>query len=352
MSQQDILFEYFNLYGGVSMKSNEFLNELKAHLSSIPDDEQNIIIEYFSEIISDKIDDGQNEEQIISELGSPESIAKTIIQDYQENNVQPEKSNKRFEQIEKEYEACNIKSIKVDINNSTVILKQNNNDNIKITYFTNKYCPKKIENIDGNITLEKDLTSQKSIMKQIIGNFLIWTIHDPKTIIEIPRKCTNLKLDIHTNNAKALVDNITAKNLNVKTSNGKIHISNLNSNEVLLHTSNGGISADNTAVKSFNAKTSNGRIDLIDVNSPNKLHIKTSNGAISIKNILSDDISLVTSNGKIDGNIIGEINNYNISSKTSNGNNSLKVYNNQNPNPNKNLLAHTSNGDIAVIFTK
>ena len=336
------------------MKSNEFLNELKAHLSGIPDDEQNIIIEYFSEIISDKIDDGQNEEQIISALGSPESIAKTVVEDYREdkNNVQSEKSNRHFEKIEKEYEPCNINSINVDITNSTVVLKQSDNDNIKITYFTNKYCPKKIENIDGNITLENDIASRKNFMKQIVRNIFIWTVHDLKTIIEIPNKCTNLKFNIHTGNAKVFIDNITSKSIDIKTSNGKIDISNVTCNEVLLHTSNGVISADNTDIKDFNAKTSNGKINLTNVKSQNKLYIKTSNGAINIKNISSEDISLVTSNGKIDGNIIGDINNYNISSKTSNGNNSLKLYNNRNQNADKNLLVHTSNGNIAVIFTK
>lgn len=67
------------------MKQNEFLNELKNYLSNIPKDEQKRIIEYYSEIINDKIDDGQDEEKVISELSSPKIIAKSVIDDYQEN---------------------------------------------------------------------------------------------------------------------------------------------------------------------------------------------------------------------------------------------------------------------------
>lgn len=78
------------------MKQNEFLNKLKIHLYNIPKDEQNRIIEYYSEIINDKIDDGQDEEQVIAELGSPSDIANSVIEDYRENEnknkLKPKKS--------------------------------------------------------------------------------------------------------------------------------------------------------------------------------------------------------------------------------------------------------------------
>lgn len=64
------------------MTQNEFLNKLKIHLAKIPKDEQERIVEYYSEIINDKIDEGKMEEQVIAELGTPEQVAQSVLEDY------------------------------------------------------------------------------------------------------------------------------------------------------------------------------------------------------------------------------------------------------------------------------
>lgn len=381
---------------GVNMTKNEFLKELKSHLSNISGDEQNIIIEYYSEIINDKLDDGQNEEEIISELGSPKKIALTVTKDYYERENQDYRKsttiNKNFRQAVKEYEYDGINSINIDIMNSDIILKASCNNNIKITYYTNECFPKTIENINGNITLKNVFFPFKDTLKQIAKNFLyLWKKHNLKTIIEIPVECTNLKFNLHTSNAKIFIQNIKAEKLNIKTSNGKINTSNLYGNEIFLHTSNsnltikstnaetvtaetsngkitvsdivntkflklvtlnGSITVNNIYVETLETKTSNGKIHITDIKSQNRLSAKTSNGLINITDILSDNISLITSNGKINGNIVGNPNDYNISSKTSNADNSLSSYNYKNQTSYKTLLANTSNGRISIIFTE
>lgn len=69
------------------MTKNEFLNRLKACLSKIPNDEQQKAIEYYSEIINDKIDEGKTEEQAVSEIGSPESVAQSVLEGYPDNET-------------------------------------------------------------------------------------------------------------------------------------------------------------------------------------------------------------------------------------------------------------------------
>lgn len=69
------------------MTQNEFLSELKAHLSKIPKNEREKIVEYYAEIINDKIDEGKTEEQAVSELGSPEKVAQSVIEDYSDNET-------------------------------------------------------------------------------------------------------------------------------------------------------------------------------------------------------------------------------------------------------------------------
>lgn len=69
------------------MTQNEFLSGLKAHLSKIPKAEREKIVEYYTEIINDKIDEGKTEEQAVSELGSPEQVAQSVFEDYYDNET-------------------------------------------------------------------------------------------------------------------------------------------------------------------------------------------------------------------------------------------------------------------------
>lgn len=80
------------------MTQNEFLSELKAHLSKIPKNEREKIVEYYAEIINDKIDEGKTEEQAVSELGSPEQVAQSVLEDYSDNDSK-NKENKKSHSV-------------------------------------------------------------------------------------------------------------------------------------------------------------------------------------------------------------------------------------------------------------
>ncbi len=74
------------------MTKNNFLNQLRNQLSAVSKEEQDRVIEYYSEIINDKIDDGKSEEQAISELNSPQKIAQKIIEDYENTKTEADAS--------------------------------------------------------------------------------------------------------------------------------------------------------------------------------------------------------------------------------------------------------------------
>ncbi|NLV50547.1 MAG: DUF1700 domain-containing protein [Clostridiales bacterium] len=56
-----------------------FLNELAARLSSLPADEVQRTVTYYSEIIYDRIEDGMGEEEAVAGLGNVSDIADQII---------------------------------------------------------------------------------------------------------------------------------------------------------------------------------------------------------------------------------------------------------------------------------
>ena len=61
------------------MNKQEFIKKLKEMLSNLPEKEINERIDFYSEMIDDRIEDGLTEEQAIKDIGTVEDVAKQII---------------------------------------------------------------------------------------------------------------------------------------------------------------------------------------------------------------------------------------------------------------------------------
>ena len=63
------------------MLKQEFIEELKSLIGNLPYEDVNKYVEYYSEMIEDRIDDGMTEEDAVKEVGSPKVIAEQILKD-------------------------------------------------------------------------------------------------------------------------------------------------------------------------------------------------------------------------------------------------------------------------------
>ena len=63
------------------MKKSEFLRELRARLSSLPAADIKRSVDYYSEMIDDRIEDGLSEEEAVRKIGTPASAAAQIMQE-------------------------------------------------------------------------------------------------------------------------------------------------------------------------------------------------------------------------------------------------------------------------------
>ena len=61
------------------MTKQLFLNELSAALHTLPRDERYRTLSYYDELIDDRMEDGQSEEEAVSSLGDPAKIAREIL---------------------------------------------------------------------------------------------------------------------------------------------------------------------------------------------------------------------------------------------------------------------------------
>ena len=60
------------------MNKKEFIDALNSELRGYPESEQQQYIDYYSEMIDDKIEDGLSEEEAITDIGSPQKSAAQI----------------------------------------------------------------------------------------------------------------------------------------------------------------------------------------------------------------------------------------------------------------------------------
>lgn len=63
------------------MKKNDFLKDLKRQISFLPRFEQNEVLDYYDELITDAIENGKNEDEFIYSLGSCEEIVYQLKKD-------------------------------------------------------------------------------------------------------------------------------------------------------------------------------------------------------------------------------------------------------------------------------
>lgn len=286
----------------------------------------------------------------------------------------------------------NIKSVSIDLINSDVVIKHSKDERIWVTYYTTDCCPTvSAVSQDGTLNVSDNYNDFVYNIKQYTkGFFHGYRKNDLETVIEIPSDSKNLDIHINTSNGKIRIENISAKNIDVETSNGKVQTENISAESITLNTSNGVIDVSDISVSKYAVlNTSNGDITAKNITAETDIDIDTSNGKIILYNINTDTItagtsngriesSLVnsdaaelitsngnitvsdlkakshiyieTSNGSIEGSITGSPEDYYISSGTSNGNDSLAIYNDKNKESENKLYAYTSNGNILINF--
>ena len=58
------------------MTKQEFIDEIKSRLNGLPEEEIQKSLDYYSEMIDDRIDDGMEEEEAVGEIGSVDDAVK------------------------------------------------------------------------------------------------------------------------------------------------------------------------------------------------------------------------------------------------------------------------------------
>lgn len=338
------------------MNKTDFLEKLKKGLAPISGNERQSVLDYYDEMISDRIENGKTEEEAVAELGSPESVVENILAEFA---VSGEKNMKKYEKTERKVGIDGKSKLKVKCEIEKINVTATDGNEIAFTYYEGEKLQHDLTDKDGEVVLE---TRNKTWFFRRFG-----LDNDMFTIdVAVPRAFSgDLVLEAATG-AINVRDLLKVKELRAKVSTGSVRAENLKAGKAFFETSTGSITvsgaeilgdaeikATTGSVKAENVKAG-GRLE-VNVTTGSlkcdaeagKLALKATTGDVkfSVKN--ADEIYVKCTMGSVKGTVSGAESEYDIHSSATMGKSNLSE---RTGTTGKKLTVITTTGSINVNF--
>jgi hypothetical protein len=315
------------------MNKNEFSNELRRRLSGLPQDELERTVSYFCEMIDDRVEDGMTESDAVASLQSFDEIARELAAE-------------RAPTSPNEYDGAGLRAVRVEDVNCPVILQPSGDGFVRLDYRENEKKHYEIELADGVLTV-RGVPDAK--WYNLIGLGAGWHAAFRPFVLSVPDRFAG-DVTLRTKNAPVTASktHITGA-LELCTTNTPVTARDISAGgAVTIHTTNARVSMSNLRAGGISAESSNGRLEAVHLTAQSDIALETSNGRIEVERLdAGDGITLRTSNGRVSGTVTGQLRDYSVRSRTSNGGSTLPV---DMPGGSKRLEVYTSNGTIDLRF--
>lgn len=341
------------------MNKAEFFKTLRSLLRTMPEQDCEKVIAFYEEMISDRMEEGISEEEVIAQFGDVGKLAADILEEAPAAGyVSGGKENKVYEIAGSVSSAVELRA-----KNLSVEVHVSKDDMLRFHYFENDIVRFTIRQHGDALYLEQQ---QPSMIKWMLSGLFHW-VNQP-LLLEVPEsfvgrlhvESTNAKisaqgialggsLTLHTSNAGIDLCDSSAMELEAVTSNGKIEARRLQAEKgVLCRSSNSKVCVDTVTCAAAEFISSNSKVEVKNTDTDGVLGVTTSNGKIVVNAVSGGEIRLKTINGKIEGSIKGRQEQYKITCHTVNG--KCNVPNQIVQGPCRSIAAKTVNGNIELTF--
>lgn len=345
------------------MSKEQYLRRLRSLIRALPADERRRVIDFYREIIEDKMENGQTEQQAVAELGDIYALAQKILMEnpnrrrYSGNRIagiviasffavliiagitfnafriQFDTRTQRntqtaaqdagpSEQKNETAPVSGVTQIVVDAENKAVTVEQGEGNEITITYWTDNTQTYTFSAENGVV----QLTNRDRYRWNFFNFFNFSSAGHTKILVTVPKSYAG-EIYLHSSNGQISVSGMEQlTKLTCDTSNASVHLNRVKAGSVTVDTSNAQIQLTGVTASTIDAGSSNGSINFSSLSSP--------------------DITLDTSNSSIKGDIAGRETDYTIHTDTSNGSCTPR----SRSGGGKRLVANTSNGSISITF--
>ena len=308
------------------MEKEEYLKELSRLLRSLSDEERKKILEFYREIIEDKMENGEAEEQAVKDLGDVRILAQKILSE--NPNREGFKTHRAFwssgESVGKTYSilADGITSVILEAENQAISIVPSDTDEITVDYMESPGDNYSFFNEDGVFRMKHTESGRfRTVMIHWSGD------ETEKILVKVPASYRG-DFSVNTTNSYIKIRNFShIGSLKCKTANSAIHLEEI-------------------FAKIIDCKTQNAVIKLKDVTASENLSADTENAAIKLESISAPVVSLETQNALIKGTVSGRREDYTVEARTSNAICNLQS-GGSGP---KKLKVRTSNAIIHISF--
>ena len=363
------------------MSKKEFLKRLKQSLGNLPSDERVKTLDYYSELIDDRIESGYSEEAAVLAMGDINRIASEITADARERGVEMKKNNTQLKtvlfivlgvalgvllifacwnlaensisnamdklsgkvdpiasedihDVKNEYALGDITNIDIDLTAYSLTVEVSDDDLIHLSYQDRDTSIVKVNAQKNSLSIE-----------QTVKELKLFTFGKSKLLqmtLQLPRdfkgKLVSSLTAGHTN-----INFPEFTELNVSSTAGGLTARNLKAFDARFDSTAGHITVEDCAFDDkLSADVTAGKIELRNVNCV-KLDLDTTMGEVSVDNVVADSavidtttgsiklkgldaqsISLSATAGSIKGELAGSRDDYSVSSSVSLGSSNIK----------------------------
>lgn len=360
------------------MTKHEYLTALDHALRRLSAAEREAALSFCEEMIDERIESGFTEEAAVAAMDEPAKMAEKLAMDIKQSareaaapiqtsaNDAAAPSQPLTNEWQKMILRCDGKSlnhIDLQTRNMPITVRPAKDSQVTLTYFT------RLKNVH-EAKVEGDTLTLREVSKEEfhLFNFFSPSFSREGVTLEVPADLmVNLHLQtknapltlqdlgmlmhvsLQTSNGPLTLHNIRCISLSAKTSNGPMKLQDVQAKQgVEATTSNGSMTAWRCRCPGdFTLHTPNGPVKAEECTSGGHLSLTASNGPIKVYQVDGAGMTLATSNAPIAGNLPGPQSRWQISSRTSNGHNSLP-FEQMGEKP---LSVHTSNASIKINFT-
>ena len=327
------------------MKREEYLRDLKLKLEQDDFAQVEEAIAYFNDLLEDRMaEEGMDEEAAVALMDAPDLVASQLRGGPEKTAEQPQDEPQGPSWRSTVAQADQVRRILLRDRNMRLTVIGEKREDILIRHPESEKVRYAFTLSEGRLSLTREelpLTWQLFFWDGLPREMREVTLRVPLDLAA--------EMDLRTSNARLTLRDITCwGSLTAATSNGALSLENISAKSLSIKTSNAALSLSQASARQdLKAVTSNGKITARGLSAPG-LTLKTSNASIAVAELESGDITLGTSNAAIKGTLSGQMADWTITSRTSNGKNTLPV---SSQGGSRRLSAHTSNANISLKFT-
>ncbi len=247
------------------MNKEEYINQLRNNLSSLTDEEKESAIEYYS----DYFDEANDDQKVIAELGSPEELAKSIIEKLANALVDTKKSDseekddksdvkQEIDALYYEFSKNSVKNLFMNFSAADVVMISGNKFSVETRGITEEFMNCHLSD-DGTLTINNS--------KRL--NFSFWS-HDrnkrvvPRILVTIPEnmKLEKLRLFLGAGNCRSKEISLACENGTIDVGAGNLQINSLDSEKINVRCGMGNISYQGSVKGHSNIDCGMGNVSL------------------------------------------------------------------------------------------